>query len=964
LRLIEFLEAGQDNIPRNRILTLLFTESVDPLQDLFERLKIRNVDTTPGSSDFTRATGAYTTSGNKVIFTPRLPNAEDRADAGFKADGNYSVFLKAGPDALRAASGAVIQVQQNFIFDTNAFFEDYLPADPPRALSLTAADSSLGQTTDISRPDPRPIELEMLDSSELIQAGNVIDPGAGGPPGFQELWQLELVMSEPLDPATVTVDNIEMFEVFSNATTSADTDPGVDAPPGHFGDPVNFKVPIVVELDQGLNAAGVVDVRIRVIPQILLVDDTRYRLTFSGQILGLDFRKTFIGENGLTGDGQTPVDGGIQPFPEPGGLGYVTEFIVRDRPTISAVRVLTYDPLVDGILPESGQSSLDPTVVNSALYNAPSAPGNAVGLSAGFGIEDVGRFSFGSGVMGDMAVSGGSTITLDTGDTPNRFINNPFEVMVLAPLDTYKTSNGLPTPGPLTFDSMEPSVFDFSSVSVSASSTLEIIGLNPCRILSAGLVQIDGAIDAAGEDGGDGTEKKARTASANLKTTPGFAGAGGPGGWRGGEGSSPVSGHNGSSGGSCNSTGFDRYLNAAGVNSSGWPWSKKGEGPGRGNQGGEIYQLGQQNSHNNSGFYASTGTGGGGGSHATMGTPGEDRINAGGAPGTYGKCTNWGFPTSSLIGLRGMPGPVYGDREAFVVLMGGSGGGAGGAGHGWYNLGAGVVSGGGGGGGGGHLEIISAGGINVAGVVDVSGGEGGAGAFQLSYNVQGTRVGGAGGGGGGGSLVLIAGDQINLAGGLVDARGGTGGARADGTKAGFSTCSGCNGGGDGGKGFIFMLHGGAVIPGLDPGLAGEYDGHVNGVLTIRSFAARAVTELYSAGVADPVYQAMSSGDILALPAGNGQIKIWASSAKPDLAEPLIPDLTTEIGAIQVALVTASLGSANVTIVGDLRNLNPSGGPGRDAFVRMQADFVYGDLIDAALGPYMAMDEISIKFTFN
>ncbi|MHC5049884.1 MAG: hypothetical protein ACYTGK_04660, partial [Planctomycetota bacterium] len=96
----------------------------------------------------------------------------------------------------------------------------------------------------------------------------------------------------------------------------------------------------------------------------------------------------------------------------------------------------------------------------------------------------------------------------------------------------------------------------------------------------------------------------------------------------------------------------------------------------------------------------------------------------------------------------------------------------------------------------------------------------------------------------------------------------------------------------------------------------------------------------------------------------GQIKIWASSGKPNPDNPLIPDLTTEITAIEVALVTASAGSANVTIVGDLRNLNPSGGPGRDAFVRMQADFAYDNLIDAALGPFMAMDEITVNFTFN
>ena len=75
-------------------------------------------------------------------------------------------------------------------------------------------------------------------------------------------------------------------------------------------------------------------------------------------------------------------------------------------------------------------------------------------------------------------------------------------------------------------------------------------------------------------------------------------------------------------------------------------------------------------------------------------------------------------------------------------------------------------------------------------------------------------------------------------------------------------------------------------------------------------------------------------------------------------------MTTEIGAVEMALVTSSGGSTNVAIVGDLRNLNPAGGPARDAFIRMRADFVYDDPVEAALGPFMAMDQIDVGFTFN
>jgi hypothetical protein len=259
--------------------------------------------------------------------------------------------------------------------------------------------------------------------------------------------------------------------------------------------------------------------------------------------------------------------------------------------------------------------------------------------------------------------------------------------------------------------------------------------------------------------------------------------------------------------------------------------------------------------------------------------------------------------------------------------------------------------------------------------VDVSGGDGGQGAFQLSYSTQGTRVAGSGGGGSGGTLSLISGNAISLGGVMaVQALGGIGGPRPD-PQPYFSSCSGCNGGGDGGRGYIFLMSATGVIggnfnPGTPTGAAGNYDDFVNGVLTIRSFdvnrfgGVSAVTELYSTGVADPAFLNMSSTDVLALASGGQQIRIWASSAKADADEPTRPDVTTEMGAIEMALVTAQGGSTNVAILGDLRNLNPAGGPARDAFVRMRADFIYDDPVEAALGPFMVMDEITIGFTFN
>jgi len=957
-RLLEFREDGLNNLTRNHLMVFRFSADVLALQDFPERLKIQNVQS-GNPSNFSLAIGTYLVNADQVTFVPRLPTKPDRTDGGFRENGEYVVFLKAGPDALASTSGSTIAVQQEFTFATNENFDDPIPTQPPRALGFVARDTTTNVTTDLGRLDPRPTELALLDSSELIQAGRVIDPGAGGGPTYPVAWQFELQVSEPLDPLRITPNNISMYEIYSDATTSGETAPPA-APPGWFGTPVLFKVPLTVTIRQSVDAQGVADVTVRVTPQGGLVDNTRYRLIFSGSILGIDFRKTFIGENGLTGDGQTVLPGDLVPYEEPGGLGYVTEFIVRDRASVTATRVLTYDPLVDGIKPEQGQTTTDETVFNSALYNPPSNPGTAVGFIG----------AFGSGIDGDLAVSGATIVTLDTGDTPNAVIGNPFTVIDPDPNDTYKNSSGFPASGPRTFDSFEPTQFDFSSVTVSSGSVLKIVGHNPCRITCAGLVQVAGTIDASGDDGGIGFQ----TSGNGVSTTPGYGGAGGPGGWAGGESSSPDSTFNCSTSNTCVS--FDTYLACSAVNSSKFPWSKKGEGPGRGNQGGEVYNLGQQQNHvvNSN---ALTGTGGGGGSHATLGGVGDDKFNVSGNPGSPGKCVQWGIPNSSLIGLRGTPGPTYGDRAAFLVQMGGSGGGSGGAAHGWYNAAGGIATGGGGGGGGGFLEVLSAGPIIVTGTIDVTGGDGGKGGFNTQNGGTWTRVAGSGAGGSGGTLSLVSVVALNLTGGVIDASGGAGGAPPDDPASGFTNCNGCNGGGAGGRGFLFLMDPDGVVEGFTPipmpgdnVPAGEYNSYSRGVLTLKPFDATrfggisAVTELFSVRVANPAYQPLGTGDVLATVISGQSIQILVSSARPDVDNPLVPDLTTEIAAFEVAIVSFGGGSTTVDITGDMGDLNPGGTPNRDAFMRVIAIFNYSEAVQAAVGPYMSIDQVTTTFTYN
>jgi hypothetical protein len=947
-RLIQFLEQGQNGIPRNRVLTFLFSAPVAPVQDFAERLKIQNTQGNP-NSNFSLAMGTYETVGDRVTFNPRLPNKEDRSDAGFRENGEYTVFLKAGPDALRSETGDPIAIPQEMLFDTSEFFEDPFPAAPPRVKGLWARDTTQIATaprTDLARLDPRPGEQALIDNAGLIDALRTIDPGAGGGPLFATPWRFELEMTEPVDPSTVTTDNIEMIEIYSDATTSGDVAPPF-APDAYYGTPVNFKVPLAVSVEQTILDTGEYDVKIIVQPLVTLVDNTRYRITFGGNILGVDFRQQFIGVNGLTGDGQTVVSG-TTPYPEPGGLGYTTEIIVRDRPVITAKRTLTYNPIEDGISAEVGQTSNDTSKFNTALYNPAASPGTAVGYLG----------AFGTGKDGNLAVSGGTTVTIDTGDTANAALGKPFQVFDLNPNDDY-LNNTLPG-GLKTYDSRQPFELHLQSLTVSTGGVLRFVGVNPVLLRVQGISQIAGTLDVSGNNG----QNSGGVSLAN-------GGKAGPGG---GDGGTSKSGSNCSYLGvyaNCASSTFNLVLSSCGT--ANWPYSVNGVGPGRGHAGGSMAGYIYYSPPT---YGANSGTGGGGGSHGTKGTDGQDIVSASAAEGTGGNCfapSYYSVQNSSVVGVRGKAGTVYGDPTVANITWGGAGGGAGGA-TGNYSSFNTNGPGGAGGGAGGSLTVIGAGSIiATGGMLNASGGDGGAGA-QKTYSGSPQyyfTLAGPGAGGSGGTICFISGENIAATASVLDSLGGIGGA-APTMQSG--TCTHCNTGGNGGKGIIFLMDPDGIISGLFPNGAGTYPTFAGGYLTISTFTTagdrfgetHAVTELFNIPAANPAYLEFDGGtDILAtVNNASQQILLYASSAKGDADDPLEPNIVTEVPEVLVARVHYQNGATQIDVSYDaMDQLNPTG-PNRDAFVRIDALFDYGNLVEAALGPFAYMDRVDISYSFN
>ena len=247
----------------------------------------------------------------------------------------------------------------------------------------------------------------------------------------------------------------------------------------------------------------------------------------------------------------------------------------------------------------------EPAQFNSALYNPTSNPSRAVGF-----LPD-----FGDGSDGNLSVGGGSTLTVDTGDTPNAAIGNPFTVQDLNPGDVYNPTSV--SPGPKTYDSFEYFDLKLASLTVSPGGTLRVIGMNPILFRVSGVVQVAGHLDASGGDGAD---------AAGFPSAGGVSGAGGGAGAdsKVGVGCIPSTS-------TCQS--WSAFIQGGCSNvAQGGPYSQDGVGPGRGMAGGEAWSYAYDNIQATP-ISGTTGTGGGGASHATVGTAGEDRNNAGGAIG-------------------------------------------------------------------------------------------------------------------------------------------------------------------------------------------------------------------------------------------------------------------------------------------------------------------------------------------
>jgi hypothetical protein len=144
--LVSFGQAGQDNVPLNRVLVFEFSSPIDPLSINPDAIQIRE-----GSTFGLAVDGKYIVQGNRVYFEPRLPGNCDNSDAGFQPDLDYRVTIVGAPEefAVRSLAGDALEDTIVAAFHTRVetdpeLFEDAQPTVGPTVLSTTPSNLAAG----------------------------------------------------------------------------------------------------------------------------------------------------------------------------------------------------------------------------------------------------------------------------------------------------------------------------------------------------------------------------------------------------------------------------------------------------------------------------------------------------------------------------------------------------------------------------------------------------------------------------------------------------------------------------------------------------------------------------------------------------------------------------------------------------------------------------------------------------
>jgi len=150
LVLTNFYQAGQDNVPINRILRFEFSEPISAASVGAGSIQIRQ-----GPSFGQTAVGQFVVDGATVYFKPRLPTVCGASDAGLQPDTTYRVTVMGFPEefSVKNSNGQPLESTVTYEFTTRPegdpeYLEDQIPATPPAVTAVSPGETEAGVTVE------------------------------------------------------------------------------------------------------------------------------------------------------------------------------------------------------------------------------------------------------------------------------------------------------------------------------------------------------------------------------------------------------------------------------------------------------------------------------------------------------------------------------------------------------------------------------------------------------------------------------------------------------------------------------------------------------------------------------------------------------------------------------------------------------------------------------------------------
>lgn len=146
LALVDVSVGQTDGVATNEIITLEFTEALDPDSVRADTIQIRE-----GPNFGKQVAGFYEVDGNKVRFYPRLPTLADLSDSGFQPGKDYRIILPGIPkvatvrnfegDRLRKAT--TVNFKTALPGSAAVFTDNFLDPLPSKVLAMNPPDGAV-----------------------------------------------------------------------------------------------------------------------------------------------------------------------------------------------------------------------------------------------------------------------------------------------------------------------------------------------------------------------------------------------------------------------------------------------------------------------------------------------------------------------------------------------------------------------------------------------------------------------------------------------------------------------------------------------------------------------------------------------------------------------------------------------------------------------------------------------------